>query len=165
VPGLARLQSLHRSERVIGIKALCNPASDQDATLVERPTLAPITHPSSSMPHLHTGSLLSESQEEPRALGAANATSSRTRPATRIRPPYLIYHYSRFTSGPASGQTMIVQATNTGGDLGHVCLLFFTLTLLTTSQNHFDLMMPGGGVGLFVSTTRLAPPPNLTAIQ
>ena len=29
---------------------------------------------------------------------------------------------------------MIVQATNTGGDLG---------------QNHFDLAIPGGGVGLF----------------
>lgn len=29
---------------------------------------------------------------------------------------------------------MIVQVTNTGGDLGH---------------NHFDLQMPGGGVGLF----------------
>ncbi|KAG8849485.1 hypothetical protein FRB91_009852 [Serendipita sp. 411] len=39
-----------------------------------------------------------------------------------------------FTSGPASGKTMIVQATNTGGDLG---------------SNHFDLLMPGGGVGIF----------------
>jgi hypothetical protein len=39
-----------------------------------------------------------------------------------------------FTSGPASGKTMVVQATNTGGDLG---------------SNHFDILMPGGGVGLF----------------
>ncbi|CAE7177708.1 unnamed protein product [Rhizoctonia solani] len=37
-----------------------------------------------------------------------------------------------FTSGPVSGQKMVVQATNTGGDLGN---------------NHFDLMIPGGGVG------------------
>lgn len=39
-----------------------------------------------------------------------------------------------FTSGPAQGKTMIVQSTNTGGDLG---------------SNHFDILMPGGGVGLF----------------
>lgn len=39
-----------------------------------------------------------------------------------------------FTSGPASGKRMIVQATNTGADLGH---------------NHFDIAMPGGGVGIF----------------
>ncbi|CAE6384560.1 unnamed protein product [Rhizoctonia solani] len=39
-----------------------------------------------------------------------------------------------FTSGSVSGQKMIVQATNTGGDLGN---------------NHFDLMIPGGGVGIF----------------
>jgi hypothetical protein len=39
-----------------------------------------------------------------------------------------------FTSGPVSGKKMIVQTTNTGGDLG---------------QNHFDLAIPGGGVGLF----------------
>jgi hypothetical protein len=32
---------------------------------------------------------------------------------------------------------MIVQVTNTGGDLGQL------------SPNHFDLAMPGGGVGLF----------------
>ncbi|KAL0067978.1 hypothetical protein AAF712_004881 [Marasmius tenuissimus] len=37
-----------------------------------------------------------------------------------------------FTSGPVSGKKMIVQATNTGGDLGN---------------NHFDILMPGGGVG------------------
>jgi len=34
---------------------------------------------------------------------------------------------------------MIVQATNTGGDLG---------------SNHFDLMIPGGGVGLFDGCSR-----------
>ena len=39
-----------------------------------------------------------------------------------------------FTSGPVAGKRMIVQATNTGGDLG---------------QNHFDIAMPGGGVGLW----------------
>jgi hypothetical protein len=40
----------------------------------------------------------------------------------------------QFTSGPISGKKMIVQVTNTGGDLG---------------ENHFDLQIPGGGVGLF----------------
>ncbi|KAH8166282.1 hypothetical protein CIB48_g1965 [Xylaria polymorpha] len=43
-----------------------------------------------------------------------------------------------FTSGPVSGKKMIVQASNTGGDLG---------------QNHFDLAIPGGGVGLFNACT------------
>jgi hypothetical protein len=33
---------------------------------------------------------------------------------------------------------MIVQATNTGGDLG---------------ENHFDILIPGGGVGLFDGCT------------
>jgi len=39
-----------------------------------------------------------------------------------------------FTSGPVNGQKMIVQVTNTGSDLG---------------SNHFDLQIPGGGVGIF----------------
>lgn len=39
-----------------------------------------------------------------------------------------------FTSGPVNGQKMVVQVVNTGGDLGH---------------NHFDLLIPGGGVGIF----------------
>ncbi|KAM0428167.1 hypothetical protein ACHAPT_007067 [Fusarium lateritium] len=39
-----------------------------------------------------------------------------------------------FTTGPVKGKTMVVQSTNTGGDLG---------------DNHFDLQMPGGGVGIF----------------
>ncbi|PQE04355.1 glycoside hydrolase family 45 protein [Rutstroemia sp. NJR-2017a BBW] len=39
-----------------------------------------------------------------------------------------------FTSGPVSGKQMIVQATNTGGDLG---------------SNQFDLAIPGGGFGIF----------------
>ncbi|KAF4450652.1 endoglucanase type K [Fusarium austroafricanum] len=43
-----------------------------------------------------------------------------------------------FTSGPVKGKKMIVQSTNTGGDLG---------------DNHFDLMMPGGGVGIFDGCT------------
>ncbi|KAK4443497.1 RlpA-like double-psi beta-barrel-protein domain-containing protein-containing protein [Podospora aff. communis PSN243] len=40
----------------------------------------------------------------------------------------------KFTSGPVAGKTMVVQSTSTGGDLG---------------SNHFDLNIPGGGVGLF----------------
>ncbi|KAH8905986.1 beta-1,4-endoglucanase [Coniochaeta sp. PMI_546] len=43
-----------------------------------------------------------------------------------------------FTSGPVSGKKLIVQATNTGGDLGN---------------NHFDLAIPGGGVGQFNACT------------
>ncbi|KAG4075111.1 hypothetical protein HA402_013513 [Bradysia odoriphaga] len=39
-----------------------------------------------------------------------------------------------FTSGPVNGKKMVVQVTNTGGDLG---------------ENHFDIQIPGGGVGLF----------------
>ncbi|KAJ3038346.1 hypothetical protein HDV00_000767 [Rhizophlyctis rosea] len=39
-----------------------------------------------------------------------------------------------FTSGTVAGKTMIVQVLNTGGDLG---------------AGHFDLQIPGGGVGLF----------------
>ncbi|KAI1274217.1 glycoside hydrolase family 45 protein [Xylaria sp. FL0933] len=39
-----------------------------------------------------------------------------------------------FTSGPVAGKSMIVQSTNTGGDLG---------------SNQFDILMPGGGVGIF----------------
>jgi len=40
----------------------------------------------------------------------------------------------KFTSTSIAGKEMIVQITNTGGDLG---------------ENHFDIQMPGGGVGLF----------------
>jgi len=40
----------------------------------------------------------------------------------------------QFTSGPVAGKQMIVQVTNTGSDL---------------SNNHFDIQMPGGGVGIF----------------
>nr|AWL24828.1 glycoside hydrolase 45 [Rhizophlyctis rosea] len=39
-----------------------------------------------------------------------------------------------FTTGPVAGKQMIVQVLNTGGDLG---------------PGHFDLQIPGGGVGLF----------------
>ncbi|KAF4302414.1 Glycoside hydrolase family 45 [Botryosphaeria dothidea] len=39
-----------------------------------------------------------------------------------------------FTSTAVSGKQMVVQITNTGGDLG---------------DNHFDIAMPGGGVGIF----------------
>jgi Glycosyl hydrolase family 45 len=52
-----------------------------------------------------------------------------------LTPPYRL----TFTSGAVAGKTMIVQATNTGGDLG---------------ENHFDLAMPGGGVGLFNGCSR-----------
>ncbi|KAI6216546.1 Cellulase [Aphelenchoides besseyi] len=40
----------------------------------------------------------------------------------------------KFNSGPVNGKTLVVQVTNTGADLG---------------ANHFDLQIPGGGVGLF----------------
>ncbi|KAH7121317.1 RlpA-like double-psi beta-barrel-protein domain-containing protein-containing protein [Dactylonectria macrodidyma] len=43
-----------------------------------------------------------------------------------------------FTSGSVKGKTMVVQSTNTGSDLG---------------SNHFDLLMPGGGVGIFDGCT------------
>lgn len=39
-----------------------------------------------------------------------------------------------FTNGPVAGKRMIVQSTNTGSDI---------------SNNQFDILMPGGGVGLF----------------
>jgi hypothetical protein len=41
-----------------------------------------------------------------------------------------------FTSTPVVGKKLLVQVTNTGGDLGN---------------NHFDLQIPGGGVGLFTT--------------
>lgn len=44
-----------------------------------------------------------------------------------------------FTSGPVAGKKMVVQATNTGGDL---------------SGNQFDISMPGGGVGIFNGCTQ-----------
>ncbi|KAA8912010.1 RlpA-like double-psi beta-barrel-protein domain-containing protein-containing protein [Sphaerosporella brunnea] len=43
-----------------------------------------------------------------------------------------------FTSGPVAGKQMIVQATNTGADLGN---------------NHFDIAIPGGGVGIYNACT------------
>ncbi|KAF1971410.1 family 45 glycosyl hydrolase [Bimuria novae-zelandiae CBS 107.79] len=42
-----------------------------------------------------------------------------------------------FTSPPLTNKKMVVQVTNTGGDLG------------TGAPNHFDLAIPGGGVGAF----------------
>ena len=44
-----------------------------------------------------------------------------------------------FTSGPVQGKKMVVQATNTGGDLG---------------SDQFDLAIPGGGVGIFNGCTQ-----------
>ncbi|TEA22462.1 putative endoglucanase type K [Colletotrichum sidae] len=43
-----------------------------------------------------------------------------------------------FTSGSVAGKKLVVQATNTGGDLG---------------QNHLDIAIPGGGVGQFNACT------------
>ncbi|KAK2629462.1 hypothetical protein QTJ16_000282 [Diplocarpon rosae] len=43
-----------------------------------------------------------------------------------------------FTSGPVAGKQMVVQATNTGGDLG---------------SNQFDIAIPGGGFGSFNGCT------------
>ncbi|KAI4764422.1 hypothetical protein E4T52_03311 [Aureobasidium sp. EXF-3400] len=43
-----------------------------------------------------------------------------------------------FTTTSIAGKTMIVQSTNTGGDLG---------------SNQFDLAIPGGGVGIFNACT------------
>ena len=51
-----------------------------------------------------------------------------------------------FNSGPVAGKKMIVQATNTGADVG---------------ANQFDLAIPGGGVGLFNACTKqYNAPPN-----
>jgi len=51
-----------------------------------------------------------------------------------------------FTTGPVKGKKFVIQAVNTGGDLG---------------QNHFDLAIPGGGVGLFnACTQQYGAPPN-----
>jgi hypothetical protein len=55
-----------------------------------------------------------------------------------------------FTSGPVVGQQMIVQVTNTGGDLGN---------------NQFDLQMPGGGFGIFDGCTSQFPGPYLWGAQ
>jgi len=49
-----------------------------------------------------------------------------------------------FTSGPVAGKELIVQVTNTGGDLGN---------------NHFDLQIPGGGFGIFDGCTSQFPGP------
>ncbi|KAJ2904499.1 endoglucanase type k [Zalerion maritima] len=43
-----------------------------------------------------------------------------------------------FTTGKAVGKQIVVQSTNTGGDLG---------------SNHFDFLMPGGGLGIFDGCT------------
>ena len=51
-----------------------------------------------------------------------------------------------FTSTAIAGKQMIVQVINTGGDLGN---------------NHFDLQIPGGGVGLNnACTSQWGAPPN-----
>jgi Glycosyl hydrolase family 45/Fungal cellulose binding domain len=50
-----------------------------------------------------------------------------------------------FTSGPVSGKRMVVQVINTGSDLGY---------------NHFDLQIPGGGVGIFTEGVKNQFGPN-----
>jgi hypothetical protein len=47
-----------------------------------------------------------------------------------------------FTSGSAAGKQLVVQITNTGGDLGN---------------NHFDLAIPGGGQGIFSGCSKQYP--------
>jgi hypothetical protein len=76
-----------------------------------------------------------------RIVGAALATSkwnhhrhaSQERKPTNHPPCRLT-----FTTTSIAGKSMIVQTTNTGGDLG---------------SNQFDLAIPGGGVGLFNACT------------
>jgi hypothetical protein len=46
----------------------------------------------------------------------------------------------QFTNTALAGKTMIIQVTNKGGDLG---------------SNHFDLMIPGGGLGIFDGCTSM----------
>ena len=48
----------------------------------------------------------------------------------------------KFTSGPVAGKELIVQVTNTGGDL---------------DNNQFDIQMPGGGVGIFDGCSKQFP--------
>jgi hypothetical protein len=43
-----------------------------------------------------------------------------------------------FTSGKSKGKILVVQSTNTGSDL---------------ANNHFDLQIPGGGLGIFDGCT------------
>nr|CAD39198.1 endoglucanase [Mastotermes darwiniensis hindgut symbiont sp.] len=50
-----------------------------------------------------------------------------------------------FTSGQSNGKKMLVQITNTGSDL---------------SGNQFDLLIPGGGVGIFDGCSRQYPGGN-----
>lgn len=107
-----------------------------DANLVALPSCAPTRAHGPSTTALHTASLLSSLRVDLSLLGAVPATSESTKPSHTslliVRPRLT------FTSGPVNGQKMIVQATNTGGDLG---------------DNHFDLQMPGGGVGIFNGCT------------
>mmetsp|Transcript_13541 Transcript_13541/g.31167 ORF Transcript_13541/g.31167 Transcript_13541/m.31167 type:complete len:618 (+) Transcript_13541:25-1878(+) len=47
-----------------------------------------------------------------------------------------------FTEGPVAGMRMVIQTTNSGADLG---------------AKHFDIMMPGGGLGIFNGCSGNAP--------
>lgn len=73
--------------------------------------------------------------------GAVHATSTSSPLRHMLHFSEANIHYTRltFTSGPASGKVMVVQSTNTGYDL---------------SNNHFDILMPGGGVGAFDGCSR-----------
>lgn len=82
--------------------------------------------------------LRSSLPERANGTGAALVTSTYivwTSDSSMLTFPYRL----TFTSSAVAGKTMIVQATNTGGDLG---------------ENHFDLAIAGGGVGLFNGCSR-----------
>ncbi|EIE78620.1 hypothetical protein RO3G_03324 [Rhizopus delemar RA 99-880] len=53
-----------------------------------------------------------------------------------------------FTSTSVAGKKMVIQVTNTGGDLG------------SSTGAHFDLQMPGGGVGIFNGCSKQWGAPN-----
>lgn len=77
-------------------------------------------------------SVLCTSQAAMRALGAALATSVSDAISERMIMSNDVYRLT-FTSTSIAGKKMIIQATNTGADLG---------------EGQFDLAIPGGGVGI-----------------
>jgi hypothetical protein len=101
------------------------------------PTCAPVRAHGRLTTTSPTGLLLLSSPAWANLTGAVPAMSKELSP--RLTNPLLTMDPRlTFTSGPVSGKKMVVQVTNTGGDLG---------------DNHFDLQMPGGGVGLFNGCT------------
>lgn len=93
-------------------------------------TCAPTRARGLSVPTSLTASLLSVSPAAMRARGAALATSKDMHQVKR-QTELLNSGRLTFTSTSIAGKKMIVQATNTGGDL---------------SEGQFDLAIPGGGV-------------------